>query len=260
MSAPLETDRSRWYLDEEEEMGEARLQRAIIALLLTCLQDFGAQQGWTDCVIDSDQFFSWDPTDPRVRVAPDIYLVRDPPADPWVVSWQTWRPGHNPPAFALEVVSQDWRKDYEIAAAKYAALGVEELVIFDPTPDSRPSGRGVPFQHYQRDRGVLRRRHTGKVGVFSRVLGAWIVMVQTPEGARLRLASPAVSDLLPTPVERLAVELAASLEREERERAEKEQVRAEKERERAEKERERAEKERLADRLRALGIDPDCDS
>ena len=238
MSAPLEIDRSDWYLDEDEGMGEARLHGAIVRLLLTLIQDLAEQRGWTDCVIDSDQFISWVPSDPGIRVAPDIYLVRHAPADPWVGSWQTWKPGHNPPAFALEVVSKNWRKDYEQAPDKYADLGVEELVIFDPWPETRPHDRGLAFRHYLRHEGGFRRHLTAERAVLSSVLGVWIVAVPTEDGVRLRLAIPTKDDLLPTPIER---------------------ERAEKERERAEKERERAEKERLAARLRALGIDPDTD-
>ena len=231
MSAPLEIDRSHWYLDEDDGMGEARLHRAIIRLLLSCIEDLAVQRGWTDCVVDSDQFISWIPSSPGIRVAPDVYLVRNAPEDRWVNSWQTWRPGHHPPAFAVEVVSQDWRKDYDHAPEKYADLGVEELVVFDPWPETRPHDRGLAFRHYRRENGVFQRRLTAERAVQSSVLGVWIVAVPSKDGVRLRLASPTVADLLPSPMERLAREL----------------------------ETERAEKERLAARLKALGIDPDTD-
>ena len=67
--------------------------------------------------------------------------------------WQTWLPGHRPPRWAVEIVSDDWKKDYEDNPLKYAQLGARELVIFDPDAALTSDRRGVrvPLQVYRRD-------------------------------------------------------------------------------------------------------------
>jgi hypothetical protein len=40
----------------------------------------------------------------------------------------------SPPTFALEIVGTDPEKDLNEAPLKYAALGVRELIVFDPFP------------------------------------------------------------------------------------------------------------------------------
>lgn len=63
-------------------------------------------------------------SEPNVRVSPDAYLLDDPPPRPRPRMWQTWRAGHLPPRFALEVASpENWRKDYEDNPPKYSLLG-----------------------------------------------------------------------------------------------------------------------------------------
>jgi len=75
-----------------------------------------------------------------------VASLRPPP--PWPKMWQTWLPGHKPPHGAVEIVSEDWRKDYEDAPLKYAQLGTRELVIFDPgaTVGAERRGQRVPLQ------------------------------------------------------------------------------------------------------------------
>ena len=242
MPVPDPLDWSAWYLDEDDEMGEGRLQVAIVTLLLECLRGLAEDRGWDDVVIDRDQFFAWRPDEPRVRVAPDAYLLRNPPDHALVDSWMTWLPGHHAPEFALEIVSGDWRKDYHDNPAKYAHLGTRELVIFDPRFERRPAGHGLPFQVYRRDDAGEFAPVPGEPRrAWSDVLGVYLLAVGRGDGVRLRLSDDGVNPL-PTPRER--------------DRAEKEQERAQKEEERAQKEEERAEKERLLRLLASLGIDP----
>ena len=243
--SPLE-DLTRWYLDDEAEMGEGRVQTAIIRLLLSCLRDLAEERGWSDYVIDSDQYIAWMESDPNVRVAPDVYLLWHPPEDPWVESWQTWRPDHPTPVFALEVVSYDWHKDYVLAPEKYGSLGVDELIVFDPKPHTRPRGRGTPFQLYRRTaQGVLQRQPADR-GAWSATFGVFFVAVETEERVRVRLATsvdPLV--LLPTPAERSKEEAERSKEEAERSKEDTEET--------------RRENERLMALLRQHGIDPTTD-
>jgi Uma2 family endonuclease len=196
-------DWSAWYLTDEEDMGEGREQGLIIRLLVSILEHLARVRGWQDCCIGADNFFAWVPEEPLVRVSPDVFLLFDPP-DPVPDSWQTWLPGHKPPRFALEVVSQDeWRKDYEQAPAKYAQLGAEELIIFDPRAAVRRelrSARRVPLQLYARQAdGTFLRLYAGDGPTRSSVLDAFLVVRVEGDSARLRLSWDAAGeDLVPT--------------------------------------------------------------
>jgi hypothetical protein len=130
----------------------------------------------------------------------------------------------------VEVVSTTHpNKDYVDIPERYAALGVPELLIFDPLLQGpRRLGGPVPLQLWRRDAtGTFERVHFGAEPVHSDVLDAWFISNNPPQ---LVIAK-----------DRAGQE--PWLTDSEQERAEKEQARAEKERERAEKERERAEKE-----------------
>jgi hypothetical protein len=102
----------------------------------------------------------------------------------------------------VEIVSEDWKKDYEDAPAKYAQLGTRELVIFDPEAVTSDTGRGarVPFQVYRRDADdafVLVYRGEGPAR--SEQIGAFLVAQRAGETVRLRVARDAAGkDLVPT--------------------------------------------------------------
>ncbi len=261
-------DLSRWYLDEELEMGEGRVQTDIIGILVSSLRQLAAERGWSDYVIDSDQYVAWIEADPQVRVAPDVYLLWNPPADPWVSSWQTWREDHPTPVFALEVVSYDWRKDYELGPEKYDDLGVDELIIYDPFPSERPFRRGVALQHWKRESdGVFREQTVDGDAVYSESFQAYFVAIDSADGKRVRVArSLEPLDVVPTPAERVDEQSASA--RAQAERAEAESQRAEAESQRAEAESQRAEAEsqraavearrvsELLELLKANGIEP----
>lgn len=163
----------------------------------------------------------WIEERPGVGVDPDVCWVEPaPPEGKRLRSLLTWRPGHNVPLVALEVVSpNNPAKDYEIAPERYADLGVRELWIFDPDLEG-PRAGGGPYrlQVWRTEGENFERVHAGDGPFRSQALGAWLVLTQ--ERRMLRLAEdPFGQRLWPTVAER----------------------------ERAEKERERAEKERVAD-------------
>jgi Uma2 family endonuclease len=212
--API--DWSAWYLTDEDDMGESAEQGEIIRVLLSALGVLAAERAWGNVYLGADQFFAWLRNEPMVRVSPDVYLVDEPPAPPLPKSWQTWLPGHHPPRWAVEIVSEDWKKDYEDAPTKYAQLGTRELVIFDPEAATSDTGRGarVPFQVYRRDADdafVLVYRGEGPVR--SEQIDAFLVVQRAGETVRLRVARDAAGDdLVPTADERVRVleaELAA---------------------------------------------------
>jgi hypothetical protein len=146
--------------------------------------------------------------------------------------WQTWLPGHEPPRWALEIVSDDWKKDYEDNPPKYAQLGTRELVIFDPyAAELGPNGNGsqarTPLQVYRRGAdGAFVRVHRGNGPAHSEEIGAWLVVRREGGVADLRIARDAAgADLVPTALERSRAAEAAGREAEARIRALEEELR-----------------------------------
>ena len=211
-SAPL--DWSAWYLTDEEDMGESAEQGEIIRVLLSVLGQLAAERGWGHVYLGADQFFAWVRSEPLVRVSPDVYLIDDPPPPPLPRSWQTWVRGHKAPRWAVEVVSDDWTKDYEDGPLKYAQLGTKELVLFDPAAVlSDPGEPRVPLQVYRRDAdGAFVRVHRGNGPAWSEEIGAFLVARRETGAVRLRVARDAAgSDVVPTADEaKRAAELRAS--------------------------------------------------
>ena len=101
----------------------------IVRLLLSAMDELARERGWARTLVAGDQFFAWIPQEPLVRISPDVYLLDDPPAPPYPAMWRTWLAGQAAPRFAVEVVSDDWAKDYLLAPRKYAQLGTRELVV-----------------------------------------------------------------------------------------------------------------------------------
>jgi Uma2 family endonuclease len=221
--------------DLEEKMGQGAAHGGAVKLAVDAVTALRDEQG-REAYLGWDVFVEWDPNDARARVSPDLFLLDGQPATITPSIWQTWRPRCDPPRFALEIVSSKSRaKDYEWNPARYSALGVEELAIFDAEPRGEEA---FALQLYRRtERGQFLRVYAGPGPVESKALGAFLVVVE--DGARVRVARNAAgTDLVLTGDER------ARAEREhaqaERERADAADERAQVERERAQVERERA--------------------
>jgi Uma2 family endonuclease len=210
--------------------------------LYSCLYEWLKEQNRNNVFIGTDQFFAWVPDQPLIRVSPDVYLLNDPPQI-LPDSWQTWLPGHNPPCLAFEIVSKgNWRKDYQDIQQKYAQLGVEELVIFDPIIAANrnlKTKKRSALQLFRRTTdGSFRKIYAGNNSIYCQELGAWLVIVEK----FLRISrNQAGTNLVPTVEEseereRVAKELA--LKAKEKERNAKEKERKAKEKERKAKEQE----------------------
>jgi Uma2 family endonuclease len=225
-----QVDWSAWYLTDEEDMGESVEQTQINRTVRSSLEELAASRGWTNVFWSCDNFFAWIRDEPMVRVSPDVYLLDDPPPPPHPRMWQTWLPGHKPPRWALEVVSDDWKKDYDEAPLKYAQLGARELVIFDPEIAASPERRGVrvALQVYRRDAdGAFLRIYAGDGPAPSQELDAFLVVKRDGGAVRLRIALDAAgAEVVPTAEEaKRAAETRGRSEADAR-RAAEEQVRA----------------------------------
>jgi hypothetical protein len=125
-----------------------------------------------------------------------------------VRTWKLWQ-DRVVPSFTLEIVSQDWEKDYIEVPARYDALGVPEVLVFDPGFAEHP--HGMRWQVFRRvgKRGLVcvERSHGDRVR--SKALGCWFRAVGEGRDTRVRVAvGPRGEALVPTAEEREEAALA----------------------------------------------------
>jgi Uma2 family endonuclease len=115
---------------EEEEVVEGLPHLRVRTFLLGLLQ-YALGPGHS---VGADQFVYWIASDPKTKLAPDVFVRLDVPQTEFR-TWQTWVQG-GPPDLAVEVVSPNegsadaltWAEK----VARYRALGIKELLRFDP--------------------------------------------------------------------------------------------------------------------------------
>jgi Uma2 family endonuclease len=196
----------------------------------------------------------WLPEHPRTGLDPDVaVLLPGPPDFDDLTSCRVWEAGRTPPAFAVEVVSQSHPyKDYSSIHEGYAAMGVPELLVFDPQLfGPRSLGGPALLQLWRRDvSGAFERVHFGNEPAYSNVLDAWL----SADGRNLVISGDrAAKQRWPT-LEEAAAEAAVAAARVELAGARQEAERAQQEAERAQQEaaQERAQREALQRRVQEL--------
>jgi Uma2 family endonuclease len=200
----------------------------------------------------------WYPVEgnPKVCQAPDALVVFGRPKG-YRGSYKQWEEGGIAPQVVFEVRSPNNRSEEMTRKALfYQRHGVEEYYLYDPEEGT--------FSGWLREGDDL-REIPQPIGWTSPRLGVRFELdgldlrIMRPDGRLFRSYPELVEDW---ERERARAEQERTRAEQERTRAEQERTRAEQERTRAEQERTRAEQERtradrLAERLRALGIDPD---
>lgn len=126
------TDDGVVYLSSDK-MGESSLQFYVNSLLVLLLRDYFAAEGRA-AFVSSNQFFYYRRGDPRSSVSPDLYVIDGETRHPASVpSWKVWEHDGRVPALVIEVVSDEYRKDYAgELVERYEQLGIGELVRYDP--------------------------------------------------------------------------------------------------------------------------------
>lgn len=182
----------------------------------------------------------WDSSNPRVGADPDVCYVDGVPEgweDGEIDSLRTWLPGNRVPRLAIEIVSRHHPyKDYGRVQDKYAALGLQELWVYDPRRfGPRAFGGPVLLQIWSRSpEGVLVCLYRGDQAARSPLLGVWL-HPRAQDHLRLAETETGKDEWLP-------------LHEQERARADQERARADQERTRAD--RLGAEVQRLQEALR----------
>jgi hypothetical protein len=141
---------------------------------------------------------------------------------------KTWEDGV--PSLVVEIVSTNWRKDYEDAPRRCDEMGVRELIVFDAKAPRARQPERVRWQVFRRvaRRGLVRVEVSGGDRVRSKVLGAWLRAVGERGSLRVRLGTgPNGESIVPTDDEVLARERDEERERADRSEAEVARLRAE---------------------------------
>jgi Putative restriction endonuclease len=179
-------------------------------------------------------------------VVPDVFLSLDvePPTDPVAKetrSYFVWEFGKFPDV-VIEIVSNREGGELSNKRRRYAKYRIVNYVVFDPFH----SLSDTTLQVFRLGGDLYVPNRTCEFEGIGLGLTLWTGEWQGMHATWLRWVD-SQGKLIPTSPERADAE---------RERADAERERADAERERADAERERA--SRLADKLRALGIDPDA--
>ena len=229
----LDVAEDRTVYPIEDDMGEGSLQRFISELLRGLIVRWLEAQGELTFV-GADQYIYWQQFHPTECVAPDVYVLPGVAPGKAVGAWKVWETG-SVPSFALEVVSTDVDKDYLSSPAKYARLGVDELVVFDPDYELHPTR--FRFQVFRKSkRGLTRVEGTNDDRVKSKALGCYLRAVGSGDDRRVRLGTGVRGEtLFPTDAEareqaEAAAQQARSTTQEERALREQAEAAAQKER------------------------------
>jgi len=225
---------------EEETVPEHDLHRVLVDLLAAGLARRFAPE--PDVAVFSRLAWFPDRDDTRIRLDPDVMVVRGRPPGPRK-SYRAWVEGGVAPAVVVEVWSdRDTDAGYRARLARARRYGVQEVVLIDPFAPG-----GVRVEHLGVDHAESER---------FRSIGTSVREDQPLTIASLGITMAGGTELyVEDDGERwLTTAEAAQRARDETRRANRETLRALQEAERAEQEAARA--ERLAEQLRAAGIEP----
>lgn len=199
------------YYPVSDDMGETGFHyyvtRQLVELLANYLESTGAP-----AVVGGEQFFYYRRGEPSAVVCPDAYVIDDATlAVRDIDNWKLWERGGKAPTLAVEVVSDEFKKDYaDSFLDRYQQLGVRELLRYDPL--ATRSRKRQLLSHFVRDeRGRLIQRPTLDDRVRCVSYDLWL---RRHTDNSLRLGTGPSGDLLwPTSTEaRLAAEARAEAE------------------------------------------------
>ena len=131
--------------------------------------------------VGSEQFLYWNAADASLSLSPDLMVRLNVPDAPFK-TWKTWEDG-GVPDLAVEVVSDSDRRNWNEKLACYRAIGVKELVRFDPA-----AAEGGRIRVWDRVREDLVERQIADDRTPCLTLGLnWVVWPVEDEPVGLRL-------------------------------------------------------------------------
>ncbi len=182
---------------------ESALHDLVLELLVLLLRAWAARGGRTAWVFRNLAIRVAE-SRPQLGFDPDVCVVDPAPPEPeQMESLKLWESAQSAPLLVFEVVSRNHpHKDYAESPAKCAAIGVAELVVFDPLLVG-PKALGGPqlLQIWRRAAdGGFDLAYAGSGPCRCETLDAWLVVADA--GRRIRIADDAAgAHLWPTPEE-----------------------------------------------------------
>ena len=189
-----------------KRMAENDAQLAAILYGISVLRTHYAHR--KDVYVSGDLLVYYEEGDPRVSVAPDVFVVFGV-EDRERMTYRVWEEGKGPD-FVLEVASRStWREDVGPKRAVYARMGVKEYWLYDPLGEYlRPRLRGYRLVDVGRyEHQPLLESVDGRLTLRSETLGLdlWV------KGGEMRFRDPVTGlDLLGHREEHLAHQAAAA--------------------------------------------------
>jgi Uma2 family endonuclease len=227
--------------------------------------------------VSGNLFVYYEEGNPKASISPDVFVIFGV-SNRKRRSYKAWQEGKKLPNFILEITSRSTkRQDMEEKPRLYASLGIEEYFQYDPTADYlNPQLRGARLVEGRYQPLSLSSTPTGLPYLHSTVLGldlqlhpSYPELGLAPAAQALRFYDPQTGAKL---LSRYELELLREALQEENEHIQQERDAAQQERDAAQQERDIAQQERdaiqqerdmaqqhaeaLANRLKALGIDP----
>lgn len=180
-------------------MGETEWHRAVCLLLWSLVRRW-VRERKLRVHVGSNQFVYWVQHEPTRNLAPDLYVIPGLEVGPDGLDVvKTWE--HGVPTLVVEIVSTDWRKDYEAAPQRCGEMGVRELIVFDAKAARTRQPERIRWQVFRRvgRRGLVRVEVSTGDRVRSKVLGAWLRAVDEGGTPRVRIGTgPSGDALVPT--------------------------------------------------------------
>ncbi len=175
LSYRLRPKADAWVLPEIP-VPESHAHNLLVTYLVALLTAW-VEREQRDALVVRNLALRWMEKHPRVGLDPDVALIEPAPPDTKkLTSLCTWKPGHEVPRLAIEVVSESHPyKDYADIQERYADCRVGELLVLDPELHG-PSRLGGPhlLQVWQLDeRGSFARVYAGD-SYQSSTLGGWV--------------------------------------------------------------------------------------
>ena len=255
-------DEVAYYYDshptEEDLMGETASHSALVHYLVEVLHWLFHDRFYA---VHENLNFYYTSNSREKPLVPDIAVITGV-AFRLVRSWRIGKSGPAP-RVVFEIASEEtWQKDVNEKPLKYAHIGVEEYIFYDPNepPLARATAQRLYVWRLDKDLEMMIPVQPESGGrIWSATLESWLA----PDGIYLRLydrfgnlrLTQAEEEKRHAAMERQRAEAERQRAEAERQRAEAEARNAAMERQRAEVEARRAEK--LAETLRSMGVDPD---
>lgn len=174
---------------KEDLMGESVAQSTLIHYLLSVLTYLFRN---TTCFIVSNLNLYQRRRRYEYPLAPDIAVFKGVtipnPAAREFRSWRLYEPNRPPPQVVFEFSSEEtWKTDIEEKPARYAALGVQEYIAYDPNdPPYCPAALGRLRVWRCTESNAIEADADSQGRIWSDELGCWLM----PDGAFLRLVLP----------------------------------------------------------------------